>query len=171
MWTPRGGSHVAPTRSSSPAARQGRLLAEPGEDREVERQQERDRGQDRAAAEVDERAVGQRKNDDPEDEPAATRQESEQGAAAEDHEWRRVHRDGQRVRKPPRQHQHGRNRKEQRGSEERRCQFRGGPPPEPSNRRPVGLKKQGQYQTEAPAKDPMRPGSSTRWHGRRGTRA
>src|SRR5262249_37284758 len=104
---------------------EGNFLTEPRDDGEVERQQNGHRTGRLSAAEVDERAVGQREDDNAEHEPIAPRKETEQDAPAVDDQWYRLRRNGERVWKSSRHHQRGGERKNQRGSDQRAAHFSG----------------------------------------------
>src|SRR5215831_2124342 len=99
------------------------FLTQPRDDGEVEGQQNGDRDGRLSAAEVDERAVGQREDDNSEHQPIAPRKETEQDAPAEDHQRYRVRRNGERVWKSSRHHHRGGERKNQRGSDQRAAHF------------------------------------------------
>jgi hypothetical protein len=63
------------------------FLAQPHDDGKVQRQQQPDGVDDRPTAEVDESAIGEREDDDAENEPAAARDDPEQRSAPEHDQW------------------------------------------------------------------------------------
>jgi hypothetical protein len=98
--------------------RGGMCLSEPDDHGQVEREQQRHRVDDRAATDIDERAVGEREDDDADDEPTALRGEPEQRARTEDQQRCCVHGGRHGVREGPRQRQRGGDRQQYSGCDE-----------------------------------------------------
>src|SRR5262245_10628680 len=111
------------TEERGAASGEENFLAEPRDDGEIERQRTGPRDGRFSPAKVDERATGQRQDDDSEHEPIAPRKETEQDASPEDHQRYRVRGNGERVWKSSRHYQRGGERKNQRRSDQRAAHF------------------------------------------------
>ena len=122
-----GGLHERDREQDGAAAGERILLAEPHDDREVDGEEERDGVEHAAATDVHERAIGQREDEDADDESPSPRHQSQQRAAGEHEQGRRLDRGRERRRKLVRERHHGGDRQQHGRSDERRGSFHRAP--------------------------------------------